>query len=75
MEGEVCFVHGALMVIDYGIGAGADSIMLFLATRGENLVNCQRQLGTARVQLYWMFTTENVFSSVVLIFKVLGYFW
>ena len=28
MEGEVCYVGGMSMVIDYGIGAGADSIML-----------------------------------------------
>ena len=56
MEGEVCYVRGMSTVIDYGIGAGAgagaDSIMLCLDTRIENLVNCQGQLGTARVQLY-----------------------
>ena len=54
MEGEVCYVRGMSTVIDYGIdaGAGADSIMLCLDTRSENLVNCQGQLGTARVQLY-----------------------
>ena len=59
MGGEVCYVRGASMVIDYGIGtgAGADSIMLCLGTRSENLVNCQGQLGTARVQLYWLYTT------------------
>ena len=56
MGGEVCYVRGASTVIDYGIGAGAgagaDSIMLCFDTRSENLVNCQGQLGTARVQLY-----------------------
>ena len=54
MEGEVCYVCGMSTVIDYGIGAGAgaDSIMLCLDTRSENLVNCLGQLGTARVQLY-----------------------
>ena len=54
MVGEVCYVRGASTVIDYGIGAGAgaDSIMLCFDTRSENLVNCQGQLGTARVQLY-----------------------
>ena len=54
MEGEVCYVRGMSTVIDYGIGAGAgaDSIMLCLDTRSENLVNCQGKLGTARVQLY-----------------------
>ena len=59
MEGEVCYVRGMSTVIDYGIGAGAgaDSIMLCLDTRSENLVNCQGQLGTARVQLYRMYTT------------------
>ena len=57
MEGEVCYVCGMSTVIDYGIGAGADSIMLCLDTRSENLVNCQGQLGTARVQLYRMYTT------------------
>ena len=53
MGGEVCYVHSTPTVIDYGIGAGAgagaDSIMLCLDTRSENLVNCQGQLGTARV--------------------------
>ena len=59
MEGEVCHVRGAPTFVDYriGAGAGADSIMLCLDTRSENLVNCQGQLGTARVQLYWMYTT------------------
>ena len=57
MEGEVCYVLGTPTVIDYGIGAGADSIMPYLDTRSENLVNCQGQLGTARVQLYWIHTT------------------
>ena len=54
MGGEVCYIRGTPTVIDYGIGAGAgaDSIMLCLDTRSENLVNCQGQLGTARVQLY-----------------------
>ena len=47
MGGEVCYVRGASMVIDYGIGTGvgADSIMLCLGTRSENLVDCQGQLG------------------------------
>ena len=77
MGGEVCYVRGALTVVDYriGAGAGADSIILCLNTRSENLVNCQGQLGTARVQLYWMYSTMTVFSSVVLFFEVLGYFW
>ena len=55
--GRGCYVRGASTVIDYGIGAGADSIMPCLDTIGENLVNCQGQLGTARVQLYWIYTT------------------
>ena len=75
MEGEVCFVRGMSTVIDYGIGAGAgaDSIMLCLDTRSENLVNCQGQLGTARVAAL-LNVYYNVFSSIVLIFEVSGYF-
>ena len=75
MEGEVCYVRGMSTVIDYGIGAGAgaDSIMLCLDTRSENLVNCQGQLGTARVAAL-LNVYYNVFSSIVLIFEVSGYF-
>ena len=73
MEGEVCYVRGMSTVIDYGIGAGADSIMLCLDTRSENLVNCQGQLGTARVAAL-LNVYHNVFSSIVLIFEVSGYF-
>ena len=44
MEGEVCYVCGMSTVIDYGIGAGAgaDSLMLCLDTRSENLVKIAR---------------------------------
>ena len=75
MEGEVCYVRGMSTVIDYGIGAGAsaDSIMLCLDTRSENLVNCQGQLGTARVAAL-LNVYYNVFSSIVLIFELSGYF-
>ena len=75
MEGEVCYVRGMSTVIDYGIGAGAgaDSIMLCLDTRSENLVNCQGQLGTARVAAL-LNVYYNVFSSIVLIFEISGYF-
>ena len=75
MEGEVCYVCGMSTVIDYGIGAGAgaDSLMLCLDTRSENLVNCQGQLGTARVAAL-LNVCYNVFSSIVLIFEVSGYF-
>ena len=75
MEGEVCYVRGMSTVIDCGIGAGAgaDSVMLCLDTRSENLVNCQGQLGTARVAAL-LNVYYNVFSSIVLIFEVSGYF-
>lgn len=75
MEGEVCYVRGMSTVIDYGIGAGAgaDSIMLCLDTRSENLVNCQGQLGTARVAAL-LNVYYNVFSSIILIFEVSGSF-
>ena len=54
MEGEVCYVRGMSTVIDYGIGAGAgaDSIMLCLDTRSENLVNCQGNWVLPELQLY-----------------------
>ena len=75
MEGEVCYVRGMSTFNDYriGAGAGADSIMLCLDTRSENLVNCQGQLGTARVAAL-LNVYYNVFSSIVLIFEVSGYF-
>ena len=75
MEGEVCYVRGMSTFNDYriGAGAGADSIMLCLNTRSENLVNCQGQLGTARVAAL-LNVYHNVFSSIVLIFQVSGYF-
>ena len=75
MGGEVCYIRGTPTVIDYGIGAGAgaDSIMLCLDTRSENLVNCQGQLGTARVAAL-LNVHYNVFSSIVLIFEVSDYF-
>ena len=57
------YVRGVSTVIDYRIGAGADSIMLCLDTRSENLVNCRGQLGTAKVQLYWMYTTMFSLAS------------
>ena len=59
MEGEVCYVRGMSTVIDYGIGAGAgaDSLMLCLDTRSENLVNCQGNWVLPELQLYWMYTT------------------
>ena len=78
MGGEVCYVHSTPTVIDYGIGAGAgagaDSIMLCLDTRSENLVKLPGATGycqsAALLDVYY-----NVFSSIVLIFEVSGYFW